>query len=108
VLLSRSRFIANATKACAFTGNTSSQLLKLLSKRIVCAGASYSEAPSFTSILITWKKPDLGTFLEVKKPYMEQARCEHKAELTTDLISFLGASPDGSVPQDYIEIVEAG
>jgi hypothetical protein len=33
---------------------------------------------------------------------------EHKAILGTELIEFLGASPEKSEIQDYVEIVEKG
>jgi 5-methylthioadenosine/S-adenosylhomocysteine deaminase len=50
--------------------------------------------------------PDLGTFLEVKSRTWSLRDAEHKAQLATELIQFLGASPEETVAQDYIEIAE--
>jgi 5-methylthioadenosine/S-adenosylhomocysteine deaminase len=52
-------------------------------------------------------KPDLGTFLEVKSRTWSRTDAEHKAQVAITLIQFLGASPEETVPQDYIEIAEA-
>ena len=106
VLLSRSRFIANATHSLRFyreyfKPNAERSIEKdRLRWRILFRGTE------FYINLDQVTKPDLGTFLEVKSRTWSKRDAEHKAELTTELIKFLGASPEGSVAQDYIEIVE--
>ena len=106
VLLSRSRFIAPATHSLRFyreyfkpTTETAIQKDRLR-WRILFQGTE------FFINLDHVNTPDLGTFLEVKSRTWSRRDAEHKAELTTDLIVFLGALPEKSVTQDYIEIVE--
>ncbi len=108
VLLSRSRFIAPATHSLRFYReyfNPSQEAFiekERLRWRILFRGTE------FYINLDRLIKPDLGSFLEVKSRTWSQRDAEHKAELATQLIEYLGASPEGSVKQDYIEIVEAG
>ncbi len=107
VLLSRSRFIAPAPHSLRFyreyfkpTAETSIEKDRLR-WRILFQGTE------FYINLDRVINPDLGTFLEVKSRTWSQRDAEHKAQLTTELIRFLGASPEETVAQDYIEIVEA-
>ena len=107
VLLSRSRFIAPATHSLRFyreyfkpAGETSIEKDRLR-WRILFQGTEFYI--NLDKVL----NPDLGTFLEVKSRTWSLRDAEHKAQLTTELIQFLGASPEETVAQDYIEIVEA-
>jgi 5-methylthioadenosine/S-adenosylhomocysteine deaminase len=107
VLLSRSRYIAPATHSLRFyreyfkpAGETSIEKDRLR-WRILFHGTE------FYINLDRVIKPDLGTFLEVKSRTWSRLDAEHKAQITTDLIRFLGASPEETVAQDYIEIAEA-
>ena len=106
VLLSRSRFIAPATHS-----------LRFYREYFKPSGESYIEKDRLrwrvlfqgTEFYINLDKvinPDLGTFLEVKSRTWSLRDAEHKAQLTTVLIQFLGASPEETVAQDYIEIIE--
>jgi 5-methylthioadenosine/S-adenosylhomocysteine deaminase len=52
-------------------------------------------------------QPDLGYFLEVKSRTWSRLDAEHKAQIATELIRFLGASPEDSVDQDYLELATA-
>lgn len=105
VLLSRSRFIAPATHSLRFyreyfkpSGETYIQKDRLR-WRVIYRGTE------FYINLDQVKEPDLGYFLEVKSRTWSKRDAEHKAELGTQLLQFLGSSPDKTVTQDYIEIV---
>lgn len=105
VLLSRSRFIAPATHSLRFyreyfkpSGETYIQKDRLR-WRVIFRGTE------FFINLDQVKEPDLGYFLEVKSRTWSKRDAEHKAELGTQLLQFLGASTDKTVAQDYIEIV---
>lgn len=107
VLLSRSRFIAPATHSLRFyreyfkpAGETSIEKDRLR-WRILFHGTE------FYINLDRVIKPDLGTFLEVKSRTWSRTDAEHKAQVSITLIQFLGASPEETVAQDYIEIAEA-
>jgi 5-methylthioadenosine/S-adenosylhomocysteine deaminase len=108
VLLSRSRFIAPATHSLRFyreyfkpTGETTIEKDRLR-WRVLFRGTEFYINLDHVST------PDLGIFLEVKSRTWSLRDAEHKALVATDLIRFLKASPEESVAQDYIEIVEAG
>lgn len=105
VLLSRSRFIAPATHSLRFyreyfkpSGETFIQKDRLR-WRVIYRGTE------FYINLDHVEEPDLGYFLEVKSRTWSKRDAEHKAELGTQLLQFLGSSSDETVTQDYIEIV---
>ena len=52
------------------------------------------------------EQPDLGYFLEIKSRTWSRSDAERKAQVTNELITFLGASPTETVSQDYVEIAE--
>ena len=52
------------------------------------------------------EEPDLGYFLEVKSRTWSRRDAEHKANLATDLLKFLGVSPQENIAEDYVELVE--
>jgi 5-methylthioadenosine/S-adenosylhomocysteine deaminase len=105
VLLSRSRFIAPATHSLRFYReyfNPSGE--KTIHKdrlrwRILFRGTG------FFINLDTVEQPDLGHFLEVKSQTWSFKDAEHKAELTSQLLDYLGAPPLETVTQDYIELI---
>ena len=108
VLLSRSRYLAPATHSLRFyreyfkpTGETFIEKDRLR-WRVLFHGTE------FYINLDRIEQPDLGYFLEVKSRTWSRRDAEHKAEEATDLLAFLGASPEETVTQDYIEIIEAG
>ncbi|MEN6393270.1 MAG: amidohydrolase, partial [Anaerolineaceae bacterium] len=105
VLLSRSRFIAPAIHSLRFyreyfkpTGETFIQKDRLR-WRVIYQGTE------FFINLDEVIEPNLGLFLEVKSRTWSKRDAEHKAELGTRLLQFLGASPDNTETQDYIEII---
>jgi 5-methylthioadenosine/S-adenosylhomocysteine deaminase len=105
VLLSRSRFIAPATHSLRFYReyfNPSGE--KTIHKnrlrwRILFRGTEF-----FINI-DTVEQPDLGHFLEVKSRTWSFKDAEHKAQLTSELLDYLGAPPQETVTQDYIELI---
>ncbi len=107
VLLSRSRFIAPATHSLRFyreyfkpSGETFIQKDRLR-WRVLYQGTEFYINLDHIEI------PDLGYFLEVKSRTWSRRDAEHKALVAQDLIAALGVSSENTVPQDYIEIVEA-
>lgn len=108
VLLSRSRYISPAIHSLRFyreyfnpSGETFIEKDRLR-WRVLYKGTE------FYINLDRVDTPDLGTFLEVKSRTWSLRDAEHKAILGTELIEFLGASPEESEIQDYVEIVEKG
>lgn len=51
-------------------------------------------------------QPELGYFLEVKSRTWSRHDAEHKAQVATALIEFLGASTDEPMTRDYLELVQ--
>ena len=106
VLLSRSRFIAPAVHSLRFyreyfKPNNEISIQKDRKRwRVLFKGTE------FYINLDRVDQPNLGYFLEVKSRTWSRRDAEHKAQLASELIRFLGASPEGSVSQDYVEIVE--
>jgi 5-methylthioadenosine/S-adenosylhomocysteine deaminase len=105
VLLSRSRFIAPATHSLRFyreyfnpAGEKTIQKDRLR-WRILFRGIE------FFINLDTVKQPGLGHFLEIKSRTWSFKDAELKAELTTELLLYLGVSPVKPVTQDYVELL---
>ena len=107
VLLSRSRYIAPANHSLRFyreyfkPSHETSIEKDRLRWRVLYKGTE------FYINLDRVDQPSLGYFLEVKSRTWSRRDAEHKAELAIDLIQFLGETPESTVTQDYIEIVES-
>jgi 5-methylthioadenosine/S-adenosylhomocysteine deaminase len=105
VLLSRSRFIAPATHSLRFYREYFNPMgEKTIQKdrlrwRVIFRGTEF-----FINI-DTVEHPELGHFLEVKSRTWSFRDAEHKAELTSELLLYLGASPEETVTQDYVELL---
>ena len=105
VLLSRSRFIAPATHSLRFYReyfNPAGE--KTIHKdrlrwRILFRGTE------FYINVDTVEQPDLGHFLEVKSRTWSFKDAEHKAQLTSELLDYLGDPAQETVTQDYIELI---
>jgi len=107
VLLSRSRYIAPATHSLRFyreyfkpSGETFIEKDRLR-WRVLFYGIEFYI--NLDQVL----DPDLGYYLEVKSRTWSRRDAENKAEMAIALLQLLGASPQKSVTQDYIEIVKA-
>ncbi|MEJ2510928.1 MAG: amidohydrolase family protein [Anaerolineales bacterium] len=105
VLLSRSRFLAPATQSLRFLREyfTPDSELFIHKDRLRWL-VRYKEEEFYVNIDEV-KKPDLGFFLEVKSRTWSRTDAQEKAALIAELITLLGADPQKTVTQDYVEIV---
>ena len=108
VLLSRSRFIAPATHSLRFYREYFKPISETYIQKDRLRWRVLFRGTEFYINLDKVQEPDLGYFLEVKSRTWSQRDAEHKAIHAEELVRFLGVSPDGSEPHDYIEIVKAG
>ena len=104
VLLSRSRFLAPATHSLRFyreyfkpTGELTIEKDRLRWRVLFHGTEFYINLDNVT-------QPSLGYFLEIKSRTWSRRDAEHKAQLASDLISYLSISPEASEPHDYLEI----
>jgi 5-methylthioadenosine/S-adenosylhomocysteine deaminase len=108
VLLSRSRFLAPASHSLRFyreyfkPSRETFVIKDRLRWRVLYHGLE------FYINIDHVEQPDLGYFIEIKSRTWSRTDAEQKAQVTNELITFLGASPAGTVTQDYVELVESG
>ncbi|MDH3942937.1 MAG: amidohydrolase [Anaerolineae bacterium] len=105
VLLSRSRFLAPASQSLRFyreyfTPDREIFIEKDRQRWLV----KYQETEFYVNIDRV-DKPELGYFLEVKSRTWSRNDADRKSELAAELVNYLGASTEESVPQDYTEII---
>ena len=108
VLLSRSRYLAPATHSLRFYREYFKPTEETFIEKDRRRWRVLFHGTEFYINLDRIEQPSLGYFLEVKSRTWSRRDAEHKAEAATDVIAFLGASPEETVTQDYAEIVEAG
>ncbi|MDH5508394.1 MAG: amidohydrolase family protein [Anaerolineae bacterium] len=104
VVLSRSRYLAPATQSLRFYReyfNPDSELF--IEKDRQRWLVNYKDTEFYVNIDHV-EKPDLGHFLEVKSRTWSKKDAEQKSQMAAELITFLGASPTETVPQDYLEL----
>ncbi|MCI0518981.1 MAG: amidohydrolase family protein [Chloroflexi bacterium] len=106
VLLSRSRFIAPATQSLRFYREYFKPAHETYVEKERRRWRVLFHGTEFFINLDKVLNPNLGYFLEVKSRTWSRSDADHKARLAGELIQFLGASPEGSAAQDYVEIVE--
>ena len=106
VLLSRSRFIAQATHSLRFYREYFKPANETVIEKDRRRWRVLFQGTEFYINLDEVKQPTLGYFLEIKSRTWSRRDAEHKASLTRELIQFLGAVPEETVSQDYVEIVE--
>jgi 5-methylthioadenosine/S-adenosylhomocysteine deaminase len=106
VLLSRSRFLASATHSLRFYREyfKPSQEVEIEKDRLRYL-VKYKDTEFFINI-DTMNKPNLGHFLEIKSRTWSQKDAESKSRLVVELIKHLGASPNETISQDYIDLVK--
>jgi 5-methylthioadenosine/S-adenosylhomocysteine deaminase len=107
VLLSRSRFIAPATHSLRFYREYFKPSSETFVQKDRLRWRVLYQGTEFFINLDHVEDPDLGYFLEVKSRTWSRRDAEHKAEIAQELIAALGASPDKTVAQDYIELIES-
>jgi 5-methylthioadenosine/S-adenosylhomocysteine deaminase len=106
VLLSRSRYLANATQSPRFYREYfKPHLEKEIEKDRVRYLVKYKGFEFFINI-DEIQKPKLGYFLEVKSRTWSRQDAEVKSKLVTELIEFLGADIRETTTEDYIEMVK--
>lgn len=106
VLLSRSRFLAPATHSLRFYREYFKPASEVYIEKDRRRWRVLFQGTEFFINLDRVDKPDLGYFVEVKSRTWSRRDAEHKALLTTELMRFLGASPEKTVAHDYLELVE--
>jgi len=105
VMLSRSRFLADADQSLRFyreyfNPSEERQIEKDRQRWLV----RFKDTEFYVN-LDRMDKPDLGTFMEVKSRTWSQKDAEAKSKLVAELVEFLGASPKETEARDYIDIV---
>jgi len=105
VLLSRSRYLAPANQSLRFYQEYfKPQIQKEIEKDRLRFLVKYQDIEFFIN-LDNISKPGLGCFLEIKSRTWSRQDAELKSRLAVDLIRLLGADPDESTSEDYIEMV---
>jgi 5-methylthioadenosine/S-adenosylhomocysteine deaminase len=106
VLLSRSRFLAQATHSLRFyreyfkpTGET------FIEKDRLRWHVLYKDTAFYINV-DRLDQPALGTFVEIKSRTWSLEDAENKAQMASELLEYLGISPEGCQTQDYVKSVE--
>jgi len=105
-LLSRSRFLAPANHSLRFYREYFKPSRETFVKKDRLRWRVLYHGMEFFINLDRVEQPDLGYFLEIKSHTWSRSDAERKAQVTNELITFLGASPTETVSQDYVEFVE--
>ena len=106
VLLSRSRFLAPASHSLRFYREYFTPTNEVFIEKDRRRWRILFQGTEFYINLDRVDTPQLGYFVEVKSRTWGRRDAEHKAQIVTELLNFLGASADGTVTQDYLELVE--
>ncbi|GAP11214.1 cytosine deaminase [Bellilinea caldifistulae] len=105
VLLSRSRYLATATQSLRFYREYFKPVSETeIEKERLRYLVRYQETEFFIN-LDHLHKPDLGNFLEIKSRTWSRKDAELKSRLVVEILEKLGASPQQTISQDYIELV---
>lgn len=105
VLLSRSRYLAPATQSLRFyreyfKPNLEKEIEKDRQRFLV----KFDNTEFFIN-LDRVVNPEIGAFLEIKSRTWSRQDAENKAQLVTRLLTLLGADPNETTFEDYIEMV---
>ena len=106
VLLSRSRFLAPASHSLRFYREYFTPTSEVFIEKDRRRWRILFQGTEFYINLDRVDTPNLGYFVEVKSRTWSWRDAEHKAQIVSVLLDFLGASPEGTVTQDYLELVE--
>ena len=106
VLLSRSRFLAPASHSLRFYREYFTPTNEVFIEKDRRRWRILFQGTEFYINLDRVDTPNLGYFVEVKSRTWSWRDAEHKAQIVSVLLDFLGASPEGTVTQDYLELVE--
>lgn len=105
VLLSRSRYLAPATHSLRFYREYFKPVKEVEVEKDRRRWRVLFQGTEFYVNLDEVKKPYLGFFLEVKSRTWSRKDAEHKAEVATRLIEFLGVSAEKRITEDYLEMI---
>jgi 5-methylthioadenosine/S-adenosylhomocysteine deaminase len=106
VLLSRSRFMAEANHSLRFYREYFKPVSETAITKDRLRWRVLFKGTEFFVNLDNVLEPALGYFIEVKSRTWSRRDADHKALMTEELIDFLVKSPEERMSQDYIEIVE--
>ncbi len=106
VMLSRSRYLAPADQSLRFYREYFQPHDEITVEKDRLRWRVLYQGTEFYVNLDRLDKPDLGYFLEVKSRTWSRSDAEHKSEKVSDLVTFLGASPKETIPQDYATLAE--
>ncbi len=107
VLLSRSRYLATATQSLRFYREYFKPISETeIEKERLRYLVRYRDTEFFIN-LDHVQKPELGNFLEIKSRTWSRKDAELKSRLLVEILEKLGASPQETISQDYIELVKA-
>jgi 5-methylthioadenosine/S-adenosylhomocysteine deaminase len=104
VLLSRSRYLAPATQSLRFYHEYFKPLREYEIEKDRERYLIHFHDTEFFVNLDHMIKPALGDFLEIKSRTWSRQDAERKSGLLVELIEYLGASPQATMSEDYIEI----
>jgi 5-methylthioadenosine/S-adenosylhomocysteine deaminase len=104
VLLSRSRYLAEATHSLRFYREYFTPTSEVFIEKDRRRWRVLFRGTEFYINLDRIDQPDLGYFLEVKSRTWSRRDAEHKAHMATNLIEFLGAQAVERVTQDYLDL----
>ncbi|HEX2996009.1 MAG TPA: amidohydrolase, partial [Anaerolineales bacterium] len=105
VLLSRSRYIAPAAQSLRFYREYFKPKSEVaIEKDRLRWLIQYKDTEFFVN-LDQMKEPQLGYYLEIKSRTWSRKDAEHKAQLSSELLSVLGAASGEKVTEDYIDLV---
>lgn len=100
-LLSRSRYLAPAAHSLRFYREYFNPTKEISIEKDRLRWRVLFKGTEFYINLDRLDQPELGYFVEVKSRTWSRRDAEHKAEVATDLIQFLGATPDEIITEDY-------
>jgi 5-methylthioadenosine/S-adenosylhomocysteine deaminase len=105
VLLSRSRYLAPASQSLRFYREYFRPKSEIVIEKDRLRWLIQYKDTEFFVNLDQMKEPQLGYYLEIKSRTWSRRDAELKAQLTSELLSMLGASAGERVTEDYIDLV---
>jgi 5-methylthioadenosine/S-adenosylhomocysteine deaminase len=106
VLLSRSRYLAPAMYSLRFYREYFNPVTEISIEKDRRRWRVLFRGTEFYINLDRLDQPNLGYFVEVKSRTWSRSDAEHKASMAVELLEFLGASLEGRLTKDYLEMVQ--
>ena len=106
VLLSRSRYLAPAKHNLRFYREYFKPADEIFIEKDRLRWRIIFRGTTFYVNVDRVDNPSLGYFLEIKSRTWSRRDADHKSAMVAELITFLGGSPDETVTEDYVKIVE--